>query len=43
MPKSQLCNMNFLVGHECIFGPYCQFSHSIADVDEKFFEVTNPK
>jgi|LauGreDrversion4_2_1035121.scaffolds.fasta_scaffold118621_2 hypothetical protein len=32
--------MNFLVGHECIFGPYCQFAHSIADVEETFQEVS---
>jgi len=32
--------MNFLVGHECIFGEAaCQFPHAIADVDESFPEI----
>lgn len=39
MPKSQLCQLNFLQGHECIFGPYCVFAHSITDVEERIFEV----
>lgn len=38
-PKSQLCNLNFLQGHECIFGPYCIFAHSIYDIEELIHEV----
>ena len=32
--------MNFLFGHECIFGPLCLFAHSIADVEEKIVELS---
>lgn len=42
-PKSQLCNLNFLVGHECIFGPMCQFAHRVAEVQELFAELENKK
>lgn len=42
-PKCQLCNLNFLAAHECIFGQYCQFSHKIADCEELISEVGNKK
>ena len=38
-PKSQLCNLEFLAAHECIFGSFCQFAHKIADVEELISEV----
>jgi len=38
-PKSQLCNLNFLAGHECIFGNYCTFAHAMADIEEMINEV----
>lgn len=40
-PKCQLCHFQFLAVHECIFGQYCQFAHSIADVEELISEVEN--
>lgn len=42
-PKSQLCNVNFLANHECIFGQYCQFAHRVADVQELISEVENKR
>mmetsp|Transcript_3722 Transcript_3722/g.3652 ORF Transcript_3722/g.3652 Transcript_3722/m.3652 type:complete len:111 (-) Transcript_3722:1408-1740(-) len=38
-PKAQLCNLNFLQGHECIFSLYCIFSHSITDIEDMINEV----
>jgi hypothetical protein len=42
-PKCQLCNLNFLAAHECIFGNYCQFSHKIADCEELISDVGNKR
>ena len=42
-PKCQLCQLNFLSAHECIFGQYCQFAHKIADVKELISEVQNKR
>jgi hypothetical protein len=32
-----------LAVHECIFGKYCQFAHTIAEVDELISEVENKR
>mmetsp|Transcript_42376 Transcript_42376/g.65045 ORF Transcript_42376/g.65045 Transcript_42376/m.65045 type:complete len:372 (+) Transcript_42376:42-1157(+) len=42
-PKSQLCHLNFLAIHECIFGPQCQFAHKISDVEELISELENKR
>lgn len=33
-PRAHLCELYFSEGHECLFGQYCLFAHSIADIQE---------
>lgn len=35
--------MNFLVGHECMFGPYCLFAHTVSEVEEKVQDTDSKK
>ena len=38
-PKSELCEMHFLAGSECLFGKQCIYAHSVSEVqqnDEEF-------
>jgi len=32
---SSLCHLNFTQGHECIFGDYCVFAHTISKIKEE--------
>lgn len=33
-PKSELCEMHFLAGHECLFGKQCIYAHSVSEVQQ---------
>jgi hypothetical protein len=33
-PRAHLCELYFSEGHECLFGQYCLYAHSITDIQE---------